>query len=369
MDINNNTIANNGTFITQFPYRDTLDRTFIVCLISLITVANILMGCELDLNAVFSTLKRPIAPAIGFFTQFIIMPVLAYSIALLVLSSKGMHLFALGLFVTGCSPGGGASNYWTILLDGNTNLSITMTFLSMIAALLMMPLWMRVLGTKLITAVAPAATIFIPYGKIIGSLFTLIVPLLVGVLIAKYKPNWAVNARKIMRPFIISVLVVVVIFGVAINFWLFKLVSWPIIIAGFLLPWCGFMFGCFTSILLAQKPPDVTAIAIETGVQNTGIAIMLLKLSFPGIDSDVASLLPILVACFTPGPLLLGYGIHSTIKKLRAKNQTTVINISQKNIRNEDSLALPLSDKEMQEETEFNDDEQFSSKYQNNRLQ
>jgi len=37
------------------------------------------------------------------------------------------------------------------------------------------------------------------------------------------------------------------------------------------------MFGCMTSILLRQRPEDVTAIAIETGVQNTGIAIMLLK--------------------------------------------------------------------------------------------
>lgn len=37
------------------------------------------------------------------------------------------------------------------------------------------------------------------------------------------------------------------------------------------------MFGCFTAILTRQKPEDVTAIAIETGVQNTGIAIMLLK--------------------------------------------------------------------------------------------
>jgi solute carrier family 10 (sodium/bile acid cotransporter), member 3/5 len=60
---------------------------------------------------------------------------LAYSIALLVLSSSGEHLLALGLFVTGCSPGGGASNYWTILLGGNVNLSITMTFLSTIGAL------------------------------------------------------------------------------------------------------------------------------------------------------------------------------------------------------------------------------------------
>ena len=42
---------------------------------------------------------------------------------------------ALGLFITGCSPGGGASNFWTLLLDGNVNLSVTMTFLSTLASL------------------------------------------------------------------------------------------------------------------------------------------------------------------------------------------------------------------------------------------
>ena len=37
------------------------------------------------------------------------------------------------------------------------------------------------------------------------------------------------------------------------------------------------MFGCFTAIITRREPPDVTAIAIETGIQNTGIAILLLK--------------------------------------------------------------------------------------------
>lgn len=56
-------------------------------------------------------------------------------IANLVLVDREMYLFALGLFVTGCAPGGGASNFWTLLLDGNAHLSITMTFISTIASL------------------------------------------------------------------------------------------------------------------------------------------------------------------------------------------------------------------------------------------
>uniref|UniRef100_A0A915DF08 Sodium/bile acid cotransporter n=1 Tax=Ditylenchus dipsaci TaxID=166011 RepID=A0A915DF08_9BILA len=89
-----------------------------------------------------------------------------------------------------------------------------------------------------------------------------------------------------------------------------------------------FMFGCFSSILMRQKPEDVTAIAIETGVQNTGIAIMLLKVSFPEAEADVSSLLPIIVACFTPGPLLLGYAVHYVMKRFKKsshKNQGRMI--------------------------------------------
>lgn len=60
---------------------------------------------------------------------------LAYAIANVMFLSQGLHAFALGLFVTGCAPGGGASNYWTILLDGNLPISVTMTFVSTLASL------------------------------------------------------------------------------------------------------------------------------------------------------------------------------------------------------------------------------------------
>lgn len=41
----------------------------------------------------------------------------------------------LGLFAIGCAPGGGNSNFWTILLGGNIDLSVTMTFVSNFVAL------------------------------------------------------------------------------------------------------------------------------------------------------------------------------------------------------------------------------------------
>jgi hypothetical protein len=67
--------------------------------------------------------------------------------------------------------------------------------------LVMMPLWIRVLGARLVHAVSPTASVLIPYGKIVASLVTLILPLLAGLLIARFRPNLATRARKVGESF------------------------------------------------------------------------------------------------------------------------------------------------------------------------
>ncbi|KAK6042028.1 sodium bile acid symporter family protein, partial [Cooperia oncophora] len=170
---------------------------FVASVVVLITFANILMGCELDMSAVYSTIRRPIAPAIGFAAQFVIMPLLAYGIAKTVFVSRGLFSLALGLFITGCSPGGGASNFWTLLLDGNVNLSVTMTFVSTLASLVMMPFWISLLGKEFLQGFSTDFKIHIPYAKITRSLVALVVPLLIGIAIKKWKPEWAAKSRKV----------------------------------------------------------------------------------------------------------------------------------------------------------------------------
>uniref|UniRef100_A0A0K0D3C5 P3 protein n=1 Tax=Angiostrongylus cantonensis TaxID=6313 RepID=A0A0K0D3C5_ANGCA len=173
-----------------------LTLVFVTSIVLLITFGNVLMGCELDLRAIFDTLKRPVAPTIGFLAQFFVMPVLAYSIAKSVFVSQGLFSMALGLFVTGCSPGGGASNFWTLLLDGNVNLSVTMTFISTLASLVVMPFWISMFGAEFLQGFSSKSNLRVPYGKIVRSLVSLVIPLLIGVAIKKLKPEWAAKSRK-----------------------------------------------------------------------------------------------------------------------------------------------------------------------------
>lgn len=348
-------------WVRRHPDSEKLTKYFVVSVVLLIIAGNIMMGCEIDVDVVLQTIRRPVAPAIGFIAQFLIMPLLAFAIAQTVFVPRGLYSMALGLFITGCSPGGGASNFWTLLLDGNVNLSVTMTFISTLASLVMMPFWISLLGVNFLQGFSSNTKIHVPYANITRSLASLVLPLLIGVAIQKWKPLWAAKSKKIMRPFIIFVLIFVVVFGAITNFYMFRQMTWPALFGGLLLPWCGFMFGCFTSIILRRSPADVTAIAIETGIQNTGIAILLLKASFSQPDADIGAVLPVIVACFTPAPLLMGAAVHMTVKAIRKRRQSSVdtvekqaATISLEMTRDTPSCALLVDPSKLESRAEVN---------------
>lgn len=76
-----------------------------------------------------------------------------------------------------------------------------------------------------------------------------------------------------------------------------KLSTVQIIVAGLGLPWLGFLGGLILARLCKQPCPDVLAIAIETGVQNTGIAIFMLSFSLGQPEADLTT--GIILCCIT----------------------------------------------------------------------
>lgn len=80
--------------------------------------------------------------------------------------------------------------------------------------------------------------------------------------------------------------------------------------AGLGLPWLGYAFGYVSSRLFKQAYPEAIAIAIETGIQNTGIAIYLLTFSLDQPMADLTTVIPVAVAIMTPLPLLSLYFVR-----------------------------------------------------------
>ena len=152
--------------------------------------------------------------------------------------------------------------------------------------------------------------IIIPYYKICIYAFCLVIPLSIGLLIARYAPRLSKFLVRILKPMALFLILFIIIFGVWANLYIFRLMTWPVfltvsidiklilkfyllyftlyilkelqstlklhLLQGMALPWIGFAFGCTIARLTKRPPADVIAIAIETGVQNTGMAIFIL---------------------------------------------------------------------------------------------
>lgn len=73
------------------------------------------------------------------------------------------------------------------------------------------------------------------------------------------------------------------------------------------MPWVGYIVGLSLATIFQQKHEDCLAISIEAGVQNTGIAIYLLKIALEQPQADLTTVIPVSVAIMTPFPLLMYY--------------------------------------------------------------
>ena len=80
----------------------------------------------------------------------------------------------------------------------------------------------------------------------------------------------------------------IIIFGVWANLYIFEMMTWQVLLSGMGLPWIGFSFGFVLAKLLKRPMEDIIAIAIETGIQNTGMSIFILWLTLDHPLGDMA---------------------------------------------------------------------------------
>lgn len=176
----------------------------------------------------------------------------------------------------------------------------------------MIPLWLFTLGINVIYKV-PGVTI--PFVNIVTSIIGLVIPVGIGIIIQKKKPNWARIILKALRPITVLFIILVFTLGVYANLYVFQLITPVVLVAGALVPYCGFLFGAVVALLTRRSKADILTIAIETGIQNTGVAIVLLQLSLPSPDSDISIVAPIIGATFTPIPMVVAMAIYAIKKR------------------------------------------------------
>ncbi|XP_012502638.1 PREDICTED: solute carrier family 10 member 6 [Propithecus coquereli] len=230
------------------------------------------LGCSVEVRKLWMHIRRPWGIAVGLLCQFGLMPFIAY---LLAISFSLKPVQAIAVLIMGCCPGGTISNIFTFWVDGDMDLSISMTTCSTVAALGMMPLclylytWSWNLQQNLT----------IPYQNIGITLVCLTIPVAFGVYV-NYR--WPKQSKIILKIGAIAggaLLVVVAVAGVVLAKG-----SWnsdvTLLTISFVFPLIGHITGFLLALFTHQSWQRCRTISLETGAQNIQMCVTMLQLSF-----------------------------------------------------------------------------------------
>ena len=219
-----------------------------------------------DFRVVFS---RPRDVAVGFFAQFTVMPLIAWALTRVFALDEAL---AVGVVLVGCCPGGTASNVVTYLAKGDLALSVGLTSLSTLFAPLLTPLLVWLLAGKAVDVDVA--------GMLLSILWVVIAPIVAGLTVQHFWPRQTQKASSYLPAF--STLAICFIIMIVISANASKLLSGGhVVIAVVVLHnLCGLALGYSVSRLAGMSSAKRRAIAIEVGMQNSGLASSLASLHF-----------------------------------------------------------------------------------------
>ena len=271
-------------------------QTFILGLIML-TMGLTLTTVDFQILA-----RRPLDIFIGACAQFLIMPLVAYTL---------VHVFqldsalALGILLVGCCPGGVSSNIMSFLCKGDVAYSVGMTCASTLLAPVMTPLLMQLTAGKIIEIDA--------VGMFLSILIVTIIPVGTGCLLNyRYASKPVFPLLQSLMPGV-SVACLACIVGGVISTVHDDLIAGGWLLFGwtFLVVFChnslGYLLGWLTGRIAGFNTPKKRTLSIEVGMQNAGLATVLAGTFFA---SQPLSVLPCAISCAwhsISGTILAGF--------------------------------------------------------------
>ena len=242
-------------------------------------LGGIMFGIALELTP--QDFKRillsPKAVLIGLSSQLLLLPLLTFVLVI------GLHQtgwivpsLGLGMILVAACPGGNTSNFISMLAKGNVALSVSLTAVVTLLAVLVTPLNFTFWANQYPVTAQLLESIQIDFVEMFKTvMFLLGLPLIAGMLFNYYFPK---ITAKIIRP--IKVLSLVIFMGfvfVALYVNRDVFLGYIHILAPIVLIHnaVGLIGGYVYARLLGLSRPDRRSVSIETGMQNTGLALVL----------------------------------------------------------------------------------------------
>lgn len=227
------------------------------------------MGLTLSLDNIKEVFRRPKDVLLGVVGHYVLMPGLAFLLAF------GLGLpkeIAVGVILVGCCPSGTASNVMVFLGKGDVALAVAIASVSTLLAPIVTPLLILLLASKWV-AISFS-------GLFINIIQVVIVPLALGLIIKRFFGKQAEASTKVL-PLVSVIAIVLIIAGVVAGSQA-QLAKYGLSILGVvaLHNILGFLFGFFFARLFGMDLSKQKAVALEVGMQNSGLGVTLAMANF-----------------------------------------------------------------------------------------
>ncbi|XP_071494674.1 hepatic sodium/bile acid cotransporter-like [Diadema antillarum] len=285
-----------------------LNPLFSYMVLAWLIISYIMMGSKMEFKGIWEIIKKPWVLLLAMACQFFLMPALAFALA------KAFRLddtTSLGLIMVGTCPGGWLSNIFSLLLDCDFVLSLTMTFFSTIFAMGMMPFNLWLYARPLTTGAEDLQT---PFLDLFLQILYLVIPIGISMVIARYSSKFRKYCEKLLKPVATICILVAVGLGVPAQLHIYKSASGEEYAVSILLPFMGCIAGLIIAKICCLEKRKAITVSLETGAQNSLLAATMLELFYPAPESDLIGKVPYIMALFS-----LVEGIIVTVIYLLAK--------------------------------------------------
>lgn len=233
-----------------------------------IVLIMVALGMTLTIADFRRVLTQPKQVGIGLLCQLVLLPVLGFIVA-------GMFalptVYAISIILLAAAPGGATSNLIVHAADGDRALSVTLTAISNMLAWFTIPF---LLGIAYTTYGSGALDIDFPVASTMIQVAVLtVIPVIIGMAIRNWKPDFAERSKRFSRIFA-TVFLFLVILALVIQNWDVIVNDGPRFAPAFIvLNVVALVVGYFVAKVSQINEVQAVTIAIETGIQNSTVAI------------------------------------------------------------------------------------------------
>jgi BASS family bile acid:Na+ symporter len=236
------------------------------------------VALELRVDDFRRVAQQPRAVVCGLIPQFILLPVGTWAATLLL--DLPPNVEAAMILVAAC-PGGSLSNVITHFGRGNTALSVSISAVASVIALVATPFnfsWM--VATNPATAGWLRTLAIDPSDIWVSLLFLLAVPMTLGLVVAARLPALTARIQKPLANFSLVALLAFIVVGLIAQRQLLTLGLLPMLLIVVLHNAGGLLMGWLTGLAFRISERDRRAVIIEGGMQNSGLALGIIAVQF-----------------------------------------------------------------------------------------